>query len=252
MASEHGDRPRRPIDPLVTVVSDSVSLGYSALELVVEGLRESLRIQSGRDGGAQRRPAGRPTVPLSSAARAHASAAGSVRAAGSAPASLSASAALLGDLAAVAAELFGRAGAVAAEVASTVSERVSQPSEAPSIPELIVGAVAGETTTLEFSVWNTGATALRKVTLQATDLLGAEHRSLKDVVTFRPPIVSHVGPGKFVAVEVDVAVPRKTEPGIYRGLVQAEPGDTCAVLMLEVTSAPAGAPAPGKRRAKAR
>jgi hypothetical protein len=245
MATEEGGNPRRPIEPLVSVVSDSVSLGYSALELVVEGLRESLRIQPGRGGapraGAARagaaRPgaargaaAGRPTVPLSGAGNPRNPTGGS-------------SAALLGDLAAIAAELFERAGAVAAEVANTVSERVSQPADAPSIPELIVDAVAGETTTLEFSVWNTGPTALRKVTLQATDLIGAEHRSLKGAVTFRPPIVAQVGPGKFAAVEVDVAVPRNTEAGIYRGLIQAEPGDTCAVLMIEVKAAPA------KRRA---
>jgi hypothetical protein len=263
MATEEGDKPRRPIEPLVSVVSDSVSLGYSALELVVEGLRESLRIQSGRGGpgraggarggaggarggvGGARgsvgggrggaRPVARPTVPLSAP---HAgSGAGS-------------SAALLGDLAAIAAELFGRAGAVAAEVANTVSERVSQPTETPSIPELIVDAAAGETTTLEFSVWNTGPTALRKVTLQATDLIGAEQRSLKGTITFRPPIVAQVGPGKFAAVEVDVAVPRNTEAGIYRGLIQAEPGDTCAVLMLEVKAAAPKRRAAAKPRSK--
>src|ERR1700758_4713871 len=166
MASEQGDRPRRPIEPLVSVVGDGVSLGYSALELVVEGLRESLRIQSGRGGARQRGPSGRPAVPLSS----------TPRSGGSAAPSLSTSAALLGDLAAIAAELFGRAGAVAAEVANTVSERVAQPAEAPSIPELIVGTVAGGTATLEFSVWNTGPTALRHVTLQATELIGAEDR----------------------------------------------------------------------------
>jgi hypothetical protein len=246
MTSEQGDRPRRPIEPLVSVVSDSVSLGYSALELVVEGLRESLRIQSGRGGagqrGSARRPSGRPAVPLSSASPG----------AGSAASNLSTSAALLGDLAAIAAELLGRAGAVAAEVANTVSERVAQPTEAPSIPELIVDTVAGETATLEFSVWNTGPTALRKVTLQATELIGSEHRALKDAITFRPPIVSQVGPGKFAAVEVDVAVPRSTEPGIYRGLVQAEPGDTCAVLMLEVAAAPAPSTVRKRRAAKAK
>ena len=139
-------------------------------------------------------------------------------------------------------------GAVAAEVANTVSERVTQPPDTPSIPELMVAAAAGQTATLPFSVWNTGPTALRKVTLNATELIGAEQRSLKGTITFRPPIVTRVGPGKFVDVEIDVAVPKTTPPGIYRGLVQAEPGDTCAVLMLEVTAPPA---AP-KRRTRAR
>jgi hypothetical protein len=243
MATDDGERSRRPIEPLVSVVSDSVALGYSALEHVVEGLRESLRIQSGR-GGAQQRPPARPTVPLSSSSsRARGATAGP-----RGP-SLNTSAALLGDLAAIAAELFGRAGAVAAEVADTVSERVGQPAEALSIPELTHDAVAGETTTLEFAVWNTGPTALRKVVLGATDLIGAEHRSLKGAIAFRPPIVSQVGPGQSVAVEVDVAVPRRTEPGLYRGLVQAEPGDTCAVLLLNVTAAPAAPPA-SRRRTK--
>ena len=49
-----------------------------------------------------------------------------------------------------------------------------------------------------------------------------------------------------------MAVPRSTEPGIYRGLVQAEPGDTCAVLMLEVAAAPAPSAARKRRGAKAK
>jgi hypothetical protein len=230
---------------LAWVVSDSVSLGYSALELVVEGLRESLKIQSAR--GAPSRGSGHPTVSLS----ARPAAAGPPphgRPAGSTPPSLGTSAALLGELAAIAAEVFGRVGTVAAEVANTVSERVTQPADTPSIPELIVAAVAGQTATLPFSVWNTGPTALRKVTLNATELIGAEQRSLKGTITFRPPIVTRVGPGKFVDVEIDVALPKTTPPGIYRGLVQAEPGDTCAVLMLEVTAPPATP----KRRTRAR
>jgi hypothetical protein len=36
-----------------------------------------------------------------------------------------------------------------------------------------------------------------------------------------------------------VSVPKSASPGMYRGLVQAEPGDMCAVLMLHVKEAPA-------------
>jgi hypothetical protein len=239
MASEQGDRSRRPIEPLVTVVSESVSLGYSALELVVEGLRESLRLQSGR--GAAR--TGRATVPLSvrpatGAGQEGAQSGPQSGAQTQGRATLTTSAALVGDFAAIAAELFGRAGAVASEVASTVSERVAQPAQTPSIPELVVDAVVGEPTTLEFSVWNTGPTALRKVVLNATDLIGSGHHSIRDAIKFRPAIVAQVGPGRSVDVEVDVSVPKSAVAGVYRGLIQAEPGDTCAVLMLNVAAAP--------------
>lgn len=167
-------------------------------------------------------------------------------------ASMENSGALLGEFAAVAAELLSRASAAASEVANSVSERVGDPGGAPSIPELTVDVIAGKNATHGFAVWNTGSTALRKVTLQATELLGAEHHSLKEAITFRPPIVPQVGPGKSVEVAVDVAVPKSTQPGTYRGLIQAEPGDTCAVLMVSVKAAPKPAPrsSTAKRRAK--
>jgi hypothetical protein len=92
---------------------------------------------------------------------------------------------------------------------------------------------------------------LRNVTLQATELIGSDSRSLKHTVTFRPPIVKQIRQGEPAEVEVDVAVPKSAQPGIYRGVIQAEPGDTSAVLMLTVKPPPKPPPRSTTRRSSA-
>jgi len=240
MASEGEGRPRRPIEPLASVVSDSVSLGYDALELVLEGLSESLRTRSSRGGGSGRARGGSGDEGAThSASRSHG---GSAAAANSA--------ALIGDFAAVAAELLSRASTAAAEVAQTISERIGDSGEL-SIHELPIKALPGETKTLPFKVWNPGSAVLRNVTLQATELIGSDSRSLKHTVTFRPPIVKQIRQGQPAEVEVVVAVPKSAQPGIYRGVIQAEPGDTSAVLMLTVKPPPKPPPRSTTRRSSA-
>jgi uncharacterized repeat protein (TIGR01451 family) len=224
MATDDTGQPRRPIDPLVGVVKDSVALGYEAVELVVEGLRESMRLQTDAVRGSVRdaaRPAAerrgqpaRPAVPP----------------------------ALVGDVAALAAELFRRAGAVADQVAKSSATHAAPGSDPDGIPELPAQVVAGESVTLEFSIWNTGPTALRNVTPNATDLLGAGTTCPRDGIVFAPPIVAHIGPGKAATVQITASVPAKTPAGTYRALIQSEPGDKCAVLELTVTAAPTAAP----------
>jgi hypothetical protein len=245
MATDQGGQPRRPIEPLVGVVTDGVALGYQALELVVEGLRESLRIQtsaaqpqatgSGRPRATYRRPSKTYGQPAVTVGHDQAQPSPAPPPAGAGAGAAASSGALISDLAGIASELLTRAAAVAGEVASAAGTRSAQAAAGPSIPELIVEAPAGENATLEFQVWNTGSSALRTITLNATDLIGADRAAIDNAVSFKPPIVDQLGPGQYATVEIDVAVPKGTTPGNYRGLVQAEPGDTCAVVMLCVT-----------------
>src|SRR6476620_7530112 len=100
MAAEDEGRARRPIEPLASVVSESVTLGYGALELVLEGLSESLRIQSGRSPGASHEgQSATASEPAGASAR------GPARGSASAPPDPAAAAGLVGDFAAIAAEL---------------------------------------------------------------------------------------------------------------------------------------------------
>ncbi len=245
MATEQGgQQPRGPMDPLVGVANDGVRLGYQAVELVVEGLRESLRLQSGRTGGQAGAPAASgPTVPLRSAAQPPSGSGGPSQAGGSGGSSQaggSTSTGLVGDVAAIVAELLTRAGSVANQVAQTLSEQGSKAAGgAAAVPELQIPGVAGETTMLEFSIWNTGATALRNITLSATDLVGSGARTPQDAISFKPAVIAQVGPGKAATAEVAIAIPAELPAGTYRGLIQADPGDTCAVIELTVSAPPA-------------
>ena len=230
MATDDTGQPRRPIDPLVGVVKDSVALGYEAVELVVEGLRESMRLQTDAVRGSVRAAATRPAAGRSAQ-----------------PARAAAPPALVGDVAALAAELFRRAGAVADQVATSSTAHAAPGSGADGVPELPAEVVAGESVTLELSIWNTGPTALRDVAPNATDLLGAGTTCTRDGIVFAPPIVAHIGPGKAATVQITASVPAKTPAGIYRAMIQSEPGDKCAVLELTVTAPPKAAP---RRRRK--
>ena len=231
MASKRGDESRKPIEPLVSVVTDSVALGYEALELVLEGLRESLRLKSGGRFGGSPASTDSPAIGSGSGGR-HSGARDSGRAT---------SGALLRDFAEVAAELLGRAGAIAADVAGAAAANVpAERDEGPTVIERSVEAPAGGKGSTSISVINHGSTALGNIALSATDLVGAGRTPVKaSAISFDPSTVSYVGPGKHHRVEITVNVPKGAAPGIYRGLVQAEPGDMCAVLMLHVKDAPA-------------
>jgi hypothetical protein len=235
MAREHTGKPRRAIDPLVGVATEGVGLGYQAVELVMEGLRESLRLQSRR--GAPPPPSASRSDSAAVPLRAAEPTTG--RAAHSPPNSSPAVAAgLAADAAEIVAELFARAGSVVEEIAHALGERSDRLADAgPSVPELPLEVEAGQPGTLEFTVWNTGPTALRAVTLSATDLIGAGTRANQDAITFTPGVIAQLGPGRSQSVEVGVEVPVQTPPGVYRGLIQAEPGDTCAVIELTVIAA---------------
>jgi hypothetical protein len=212
---------------MVGVATDAARLGYQAAELVLVGMRESVRLQSAKAPG---RPApGTPTVPVRDPSQ---------------PVPTN----LVGDVASIFAELLGRAGKAAGEFAQTLTDQSGHTrGGSAEVPELEIEGVAGKTTTLEFAVWNTGTSILRQIRMSATDLVGAGERTPVDAITFKPAMISHVGPGKSESVEVSIKIPATLPPGTYRGLIQAEPGDTCAVIALAVSEPPPRAAA--RRRA---
>lgn len=222
MATEDRGQARGPIEPLVSVATEGVALGYQALELVVTGLREGLRLQPGSSSG--------PAATSAAALRAR-------RSTGSGPAAPARAAAggLTSDLAAIAGEVFKRAGAAADEVARAIPKQAQAPGP---IPELAAEVAAGNTAKVPFSIWNTNPTVLKAVSFAATDLIGVDTSRLGAEITFDPPRLGRIGPGKGATVQIMVAVPPGTPAGTYRALVQAEPPDTCAVLQLSVTAGP--------------
>ncbi len=229
MATEQGGGPR---GPMAGVATDAARLGYQAAELVFVGMRESVRLQSAKASSQPTADASAtPTFPVRDTSQ---------------PVPTN----LVGDVAAIVAELLNRAGSMAGEVAQTLSDQSGQArGGGPAVPELEITGVAGKTTKLEFAVWNTGVTVLRQIRMNATDLVGAGDRTPVDAITFKPAMISQLGPSKSEAVEVSIKIPAKLPPGTYRGLIQAEPGDTCAVIALAVTEPP---PRPTPRRRTAR
>jgi hypothetical protein len=211
-----------PPHPFVSGVSDGAWYGYQALERVIEGLAESLRLQARTGAPRQvRRPYPR---------------------AGQTPPR--ATPALVDELAYVFAQLLGRAGELAQEVSGSIVHQAESARAEPCIPQLPLEAAAGTRACVQFKVWNTGSTVLRQVTLTPTDLIGAAGRIGSKAVTFAPPIATDIRQNAAASVEVNVAVPPQAVPGLYRGLVQAEPGDTCAVLELTVTASGLGSGRP--------
>ena len=238
MASDQEPEPTRAMEPLLAAVSDSVASGYQALEHVIEGLAESLRLQS---GAVARRPAPSRGVPRQPSVRVS-QGRSAFRPPAARPSSPRAPAApravpvgLVQDLAAVFAELLGTAGAFAEEVAQTIAEQAAGTPDDTCLPVLTARAAPGGTATTDFTVWNTGAAALKGVALQATDLVSASARSPEDAVSFTPAAISWIGPGKGETIAITIAVPKDALPGTYRGVVIAAPGDACAVLELTIT-----------------
>jgi hypothetical protein len=225
MADDPGSSRRRPVDPLVAGVGEGVAAGYRALELVLDGLGESMR----------RNP--RAADPGES--RARRAGIGSAPPAGEADA----------DLAELIADVLGRVADSLKDVSEHV--RVRQPGALPpERPALGLRGPAGTTVTDEFRITNTGASALREIKFEVTDLLGAAAKIPADAVTVDFPggkQVARLRPRGSAAPTVTVAIPADTHAGMYRGVIAArvaaapgrEEGDTArdgawALLELEV------------------
>jgi hypothetical protein len=210
------------MEPLLTAVTDSVATGYQALEHVLEGLRESLRLQT---GSAARVASPARKVPPARRRAAHPPAGGPTIPAG-----------IVQDLAAIIAEGLGLAGTLVEDVAHAIAESAPGPTGAECLPALALTAPPGGTAKTQFTVWNTGPTLLTKVELSASDLIGAGLRIPEQTVEFAPSSIPQIGPGKGETVEISVPVPPDTPAGLCRGVVMASPGDACAVLALTITN----------------
>lgn len=232
-SARQGDSSRGEREPFIVGITDGVDAGYQALEYVLAGLRESLRVRRpGWTGWMQQGVGARRT-----GARG-VTASGAVKQS-SAQGSRGEGPLLEFDyLVRVAADLLGSASAVAHEFARYVGDRTDQRTE-PETPTLIpVEGVVGKTATAELRVHNTELTALQDVEFIPTKLIGETGRIPADHVDFEPRKIERVRPGGWITTLVTVEVPQGADPGTYRGLIQAEPGSAWAVLELSVAEPP--------------
>lgn len=252
MPTPDGPHPPSPMEPLLTAVTDSVATGYQALEHVIEGLRESLRLQAGSGTRSPAVSAARPTAAFQGGRGAPPAASGQRgrlrpmvpgsprhRPGSHSRAGSPSPAGLVQDLAAIAGDALGVAGTLVEDIAQAIGEQSHGSGGEECLATLVLCAPAGATATTSFTVWNTGPTLLTDVQLSATDLIGGGLPSLDhDAVAFVPAAIARIGPGKGEPVEISVLVPAEARPGLSRGVVVATPGDACAVLELTVSAAP--------------
>jgi len=254
----------RPVDPIVRGVGDAAAHGYRALESVAAGLSASMRIRAADTGrplrgartrweqrapAAKRAPQRGPIVTegADTGAAGRRPPAGGRNAKKAPPAwreptapytAGSGSGELLGDIAHTLAELLEFAGEIAHDVAdvalgATGHDREDDAGEGPA--EIVIPVKAGESADAEFVFWNTGTTALRDVVVWVTQLVGPGGDPGEETLTFTPDRVAFVRAGEDVTVTVTATVPPDLAPGIYRSLVQAEPGGAYAIIELQVS-----------------
>jgi hypothetical protein len=202
---------RRGSEPFIIGISEGVNAGYKALEYVLEGLRESMRLRrTGRAGM------------LPSNARQQ------QRGGGGRPLDLDQVVGMVGDL-------LGSASDVAQEVARTVGERTAKGGHhEPHHDRLTIEVPQGGKSSTDFCVHNTSMTVLTNVKLTATSLV-ADGESFADVVDFEPRTIAKIAPGRWEMPKVTVDVPARAEPGTYRALLQGEPGGAWSMLEVVVT-----------------
>jgi hypothetical protein len=212
-ADGQGGPGRRGSEPFIVGISEGVNAGYKALEYVLEGLRESMRLR--RTGRAGMLPGN----------------ARQQRAGGGRPLDLDQVVGMVGDL-------LGSASDVAQEFARTVGERTVKAGEhEPHHDRLTIEVPQGGKGATDFCVHNTSTTVLTNVKLTATTLV-AKGEPLADVVAFDPPMIDKIAPGRWEMPQVKVDIPARAEPGTYRALLQGEPGGAWSMLEVVVTAKP--------------
>lgn len=207
----HRSPPRHPVDPLAEVISDAAHSGFRTLESVTDALAESVHLQAS-GSSRRRRPSPAGTTPPGAVAE---------------------------DLLRLFAELLGKAGEVAQDVAQAIG---GQPGEEPDdeqrrTVELVeLDAPAGEAATGEFTIWNTGQVVLRNVQFSTTGLTGRAGAINTEELTFRPAVIGSIVPGAGQTVTVSVSPSIERAQGVYHGVVTGEPG--AGVVLLAVRSTP--------------
>jgi hypothetical protein len=220
-------------EPVITGIREGVDAGYQALEYVLDGLRESLRIRrpSWTAWAQQRtgypRDGGRATGAPAPGDQVHAAGYG-VGGEG-----LSRE---VDNLVRMLAELLGSASAVAHEFAGFIADRTGQPSHVEHA-HIALRGTPGKVAAGSFKVHNTASTRLAEVSFTATKLIGGKDHIIESgKVTFEPETIKNVRPGGSIETAIKVDVPG-VPPDTYRGLISAAPGGAWAVVEVKVEPA---------------
>ena len=230
MASDRGRARQRRIDPLITGIGDGVAAGYRAVESVVVGANQSIRMRPGAPAAAAAtRPAGatRPAAATRPSTRRRKTTSrtghpGNQRTAPTRAAPPPTT--LLGEIADVAADVLDGLGDAVREVAGHLTddrfgdEALHHTLELEGIPK--------KRATDEFLLTNTGPTALKGLTFAKTSLIGAARKPIAaGAVTLTPAgkgTTDRVRPGASTTVTVAVQIPPGAAAGVYRGIVCAQ------------------------------
>jgi hypothetical protein len=220
MASDRGRPRQRRIDPLIAGIGDGVAAGYRAVESVVVGANQSVRMRSAA-------PAAAATRASTGRRKPQASRTGDAAGRRTAPTRAAPAAApttLLGEIADVAADVLDGLGDAMREVASHMTDDRFDDGALHHILEL--EGAPRETATGEFLLSNTGPTALKGLTFAKTSLIGAAPNPIAASAVTLSPVgngtTARVRPGGSTTVTVAVKIPAGAAAGVYRGVVCAQ------------------------------
>jgi hypothetical protein len=239
VAPDDRRRSRRQTDPLVAAAAEAAGVASELADSVFEGVTTNIRGRRTRTAAdapaGRRRPARMRSMGAGTTARSYSE--------GAYPPEQDTTADLI-------VELLERFGAAVREFAATFAERDRYGGE-PEYPVLELAATPGGTAVTKLVFTNTGPTALRDVTFESTDLLGAAATIDVSEVKFRHgegSSIPRLAPGGRATVIVSVELDPDTPIGFYRGVIQARsaapkgraathggPEDAWSLLELEVT-----------------
>jgi hypothetical protein len=211
MASEHRG-PRR--GSIVEGGVEAAAAGARVVEDVVDALSENLgRRSRARDatGGSARNREGKSA---GDRGRSKATSAAGWR---REPASATA----VGEIADLTADLLGRLGEAAQDIADSIGERDWFPPECPTVD---LSGYPGSWAKVDFRFTNTAPVALADVGFEATDLIGTTDRIDAGELHFRhgdDEAIARIGPGHSTAVTVAIKIPESASADVYRGVMAA-------------------------------
>ena len=229
MASDRGQPRQRRIDPLITGIGDGVASGYRAVESVVVGANQSVRMRSAAPAAAA--AAAAAARPSTRRRKPKAAGTGNPASQRKAPTRAAPAAAppppatLLGEIADVAADVLDGLGDAVREIAGHLTDH--DRSDDDTLHHILdLEGAPGETATDEFLLSNTGPTALKGLTFAKTSLIGAAPNPIgQAAVTLTPGgagTTDRVRPGASTTVTVAVKIPGRAVAGVYRGIVCAQ------------------------------